>query len=280
MIGNVFENTPVLLPSDKSLQSVKFSSNDIIIVANSDLVRMNGVSVENITQSWVARVVEIRAKDKAHVYVLVQWLYWPNELPSGRQLYHSKYELVGSNHLDVIEATTVSCKWPVTAWAEDEDDYVLSNGDDSSSSQVRGLYGLFWRQTYNVYNHKLSTLRKYCLCQQYHNPDHPLIKCENPTCDLWLHGKCIIRCAIDQKHTEMLESDNDYRKRTDKIDGKGWGKLLYGNLISSSDQGPRQKFHTTIRDLRLHDKDFTADSNEQGFWHEQARCPNCDSLIP
>lgn len=57
---------------------------------------------------WVARILEIRAKDEHHVFARVYWMYWPDELPakvrdrkklvSGRQPYHGQSELVASNH--------------------------------------------------------------------------------------------------------------------------------------------------------------------------------------
>jgi hypothetical protein len=57
---------------------------------------------------WVARILEIRALDKEHVFARVFWMYWPEELPTGtmdgrkrvqgRQPYHGKDELIASNH--------------------------------------------------------------------------------------------------------------------------------------------------------------------------------------
>lgn len=57
---------------------------------------------------WVARILEIRARDEHHVFARVYWMYWPDELPAktrdrkrivqGRQPYHGQGELVASNH--------------------------------------------------------------------------------------------------------------------------------------------------------------------------------------
>lgn len=57
---------------------------------------------------WVARILEIRARDEHHVYARIFWMYWPDELPAGthygkkqvqgRQPYHGASELIASNH--------------------------------------------------------------------------------------------------------------------------------------------------------------------------------------
>ncbi|KKY14608.1 putative bah domain-containing protein [Phaeomoniella chlamydospora] len=57
---------------------------------------------------WVAQVLEVRASGPEHVYLRVFWLYWPDELPGGRKAYHGINEVVMSNHMDLIDAMTVS----------------------------------------------------------------------------------------------------------------------------------------------------------------------------
>lgn len=84
---------------------------------------------------WVARVLEIRALDEAHVYLRVYWLYWPEELPGGRQPYHGEKELIASNHMEIIDAMTVSGRAHVKHWLELDEDEELPD--------------LFWRQKYD-----------------------------------------------------------------------------------------------------------------------------------
>ena len=90
---------------------------------------------------WIARVLEVRASDPTHVYLRVFWMYWPEELPGGRKEYHGKEELIASNHMDIIDAMTVAGRAKVMQWSEKDDE------------DPKGLY---WRQTFNFVNQKLS----------------------------------------------------------------------------------------------------------------------------
>lgn len=97
----------------------------------------HGIDIPHMddTKFWVARVLEIRAVDEAHVYLRVYWLYWPEELPGGRQPYHGAKELVASNHMEIIDAMTVSGRASVKHWMELDDE--------------EGLPDLFWRQKFD-----------------------------------------------------------------------------------------------------------------------------------
>ena len=59
-------------------------------------------------QFWVGQVLEIRASDTHHVYLRIFWMYWPEDLPTGRLEYHGKHEIVASNHMEIVDAMTVS----------------------------------------------------------------------------------------------------------------------------------------------------------------------------
>ena len=101
--------------------------------------------------SWVAQVLEIRAQDASHVYLRVFWLYWPDELPMGRQPYHGSNELVASNFMMITDAMTVTDRAEVTHVQE-----------DFNEAPAEGLY---WRQSYDIMTKKLSVsniLRIYC----------------------------------------------------------------------------------------------------------------------
>jgi hypothetical protein len=63
----------------------------------------------------------VRAKDNQHVYLRLFWLYWPDELPSGRQPYHGANEFIMSNAMDIVDAMTVAGPAEVTHWDEQED---------------------------------------------------------------------------------------------------------------------------------------------------------------
>ena len=62
---------------------------------------------------WVAKVLEVRAKDNQHVYLRVFWLYWPDELPNGRQPYHGANEFIMSNAMDIVDAMTDQQRFPI-----------------------------------------------------------------------------------------------------------------------------------------------------------------------
>ncbi|EHK25558.1 uncharacterized protein TRIVIDRAFT_62230 [Trichoderma virens Gv29-8] len=56
---------------------------------------------------WIARILQVRASSPQHVYALIAWLYWPEELPrpraktsdtvnsiTGQRKYHGSHELI------------------------------------------------------------------------------------------------------------------------------------------------------------------------------------------
>lgn len=85
---------------------------------------------------WVAKVLEVRASDQQHVYLRVFWLYWPDELPGGRKDYHGQNEVLMSNHMDIIDAMTVSGGADVRMWHERDEDEDLGS--------------IFFRQFFNL----------------------------------------------------------------------------------------------------------------------------------
>ena len=95
---------------------VKYHVDDYVCVTNDTTIKhqsATGTSPEHqgppeVTDYWVARILEIRALDADNVFARVLWMYSPDELPpntlinedfvSGRQLYHGQHELIASNH--------------------------------------------------------------------------------------------------------------------------------------------------------------------------------------
>ena len=96
----------------------------------------------------MARVLEVRASDQQHVYLRVFWLYWPDELPRGRLPYHGRNEVLMSNHMDIVDAMTVSGAADIGQWHEKDED--------------EDLPSLFFRQFYNV------TQKNYLSVSAYH----------------------------------------------------------------------------------------------------------------
>lgn len=79
----------------------------------------------------------MRALDQEHVYVRVAWFNRPEDLPTGRQPYHGKNELIPSNEMDIIDAMAVNGRLEVIHWDEFDDDSAMMPEDQ-----------YFWRQTY------------------------------------------------------------------------------------------------------------------------------------
>lgn len=96
-------------------------------------------------EGWVAKVLEIKAGDEQHVYLRIFWMYRPEDLPGGRQPYHGRNELIASNDMQIIDATTVQGKASVRRWVEQDDENEVFDRDT-----------LFWRQTWDINKKKLS----------------------------------------------------------------------------------------------------------------------------
>lgn len=146
----------VFVNKDTGLSSVPSDLN------NDELVKWH------LDHSYVGRIQQIRAVQAAKtdkVYLMIFYLYWPEELPGGRASYHGKREVVLSNHAELIEAQTVSDFADIQFWDE---------GDES----VVPPRELYYRQTYNVAkaaDGRLSQLRKHCVCRKEHNPDKIMV---------------------------------------------------------------------------------------------------------
>lgn len=97
--------------------------------------------------NWIAKILEIRAHAPTHVFLRVYWAYRPEDLPEGRQPYHGKDELVVSNHMDIIEALTVTDSAEVSHWEDSPDESKWPKPDE-----------LFWRQSFDVTKGKKGIL--------------------------------------------------------------------------------------------------------------------------
>lgn len=117
-----------------------FGVGDYVYIYHGD--QLHGAKLDPaLTGNWVAQVLEIRAADSYHVYLRLFWMYWPDELPGGRDTYHGAYELIASNHMEIVDATTVTDKADVLQL------------EDDNPTPTRDLY---WRQTFDFLTHKLS----------------------------------------------------------------------------------------------------------------------------
>ena len=127
-----------------------FGVHDFVYVNNEDTEKENehddedgeDDEREDDRQSWVALVLEIRAKSTDHVYLRVFWMYRPRDLPQGRLHYHGQNELIASNHMDIIDALTITDGANVMHMKEEDEEATVD--------------GLYWRQKLNVVTGKLT----------------------------------------------------------------------------------------------------------------------------
>ncbi|KAH0535917.1 hypothetical protein FGG08_007176 [Glutinoglossum americanum] len=153
-----------------------------VFINHSNITQGTDLSETDLHNFWAAEVVEIRANDAQHVYLRIAWYYWPEELSGGRKYYHGSKELIASNHMEIIHATTVAGRASISRWQE----------NDGSEE----LDGFFWRQRLDVMTKKLTPVQEYCICGRAHNPDKMMIGCSNPSCRKWLHSECIVEQTL------------------------------------------------------------------------------------
>ena len=114
-----------------------------VLVNNSSISYGKDLTLEDEKSLWVAYVREVRSflgSEPTPTYSLVDWMYWPHQLPDGAEDYHGEQELVASTWQDIIDIETVSNTVDVTYWYE--------------------LYkvpeGRYWRQTFYFERKTLS----------------------------------------------------------------------------------------------------------------------------
>src|SRR5271169_4881802 len=107
----------------------------------------------------------------------VVWLYWPEDLPNamdglkmakGCRSYHGQYELIPSNHMDVIDVCTFAGIASVEQWVEE---------DDEASPK-----GLYWRQTFDVRRKRLSVSPATACSSHYRSFSHRGLDASNTLC--------------------------------------------------------------------------------------------------
>jgi hypothetical protein len=123
--------------------SESIATGDFILVSH-------GITEDPVFDSlsdWKAKVLEVRAIDKEHVYIRVSWLNRPEDLEGGRQDHHGKNELVPTNQMDVINAQAVNGTFELI-----HDDH--PKDDVRNNAPGRDKY--FWRQTFDFTTKSLS----------------------------------------------------------------------------------------------------------------------------
>ncbi|KAK5231037.1 hypothetical protein LTR72_000217 [Exophiala xenobiotica] len=173
---------------------------------------------------WVGLISDFRAESQDKVYVRVFWLYWPEELPMGRQPYHGKRELVLSNHVDLIEAQAIASHAEISQWDEN---------DDSNKTVLQELY---WRQTLDLKKlardpgRALSKLREFCICGGYDNPSLDMYQCHKVRCGTWNHEACLVK-AIEERAWEKFKKGALTHEVQEREESKGLAQKV-GETVS------------------------------------------------
>lgn len=179
---------------------------------------------------WVGLISEFRAASQERVYVRVFWLYWPDELPMGRQPYHGQHELVMSNHVDIIEAQSIASHAQISRWDEN---------DDSNKTVLQERY---WRQTYdltrmpNDARNALSKLRRFCICGGYDNPSLDMYQCHKVGCGMWNHEACLI-ADIEERAWQSFKTGTLTHQAGGSDETKSFTQKVadtVGNLVEKS----------------------------------------------
>nr|POE49429.1 chromatin remodeling protein shl [Quercus suber] len=140
----------------------------------------------NVLEQWKAQVLDVRALDPEHVYVRVAWLNRPEDLDAGRKSYHGKNELIPTNQIDIIDASSVNGRIQLVHWEENPEDQSRLEEDQ-----------FFWRQTFDyATTQTFSELKQICTDHAPENPDEMILQCSNPECRQWMHLKCVAEAAV------------------------------------------------------------------------------------
>ncbi|KAH8676833.1 hypothetical protein BGZ60DRAFT_267120 [Tricladium varicosporioides] len=252
------------------IQKETYKNNHFVFVRSEDTppaIRASGS--ENLKDFWVARILQVRAVDSQHVYALVSWMYWADELPQpkikspdqvtpsgGKRTYHGSHELIASNYMEVLDVLSFAGKADVVQWFEE---------DDNLHSK------LYWRQTFCRQSGELSKIREHCICKGHFNPEVPMYICDNPQCNVWLHKPCLVDDILFKTYKKETPNSTNGVSRANSTKGKGKSKP-YKNKFSADIEEERDGVPPMflIKDLR---------PGHEREWRERISCPSCDTEL-
>lgn len=252
------------------IQGEVYKNNHFVYVRGQDTPKG---AVERDKDFWVARILQVRAANPQHVYALVAWMYWPEELPpprtkasdtvnshSGQRKYHGSHELIASNYMEVLDVLSFAGKADVFQWDEEDDNL---------------QHKLYWRQTFCRETQELSAIREHCICGGHFNPEIAMEICDNPSCKVWLHEDCLIDDILTKTYQRLVKSGSEAEAGTNgtsKINGKkGKGRIWKGSFQAklNADDG-----HTTVSITDLRENHV-----EPRTWTERVSCLKCGAEL-
>ena len=213
----------------KSYKSITISDekvylNDIVYVAAGSQSQIPAIARSVDSQHddsaydgcWVAQILDIRAYSENSIFARVFWIYRADDLPKGRQPHHAAGEVFPSNHMDIIDATTINGLCSSLNKVVEDDFQKLSGGYEA----------LFWRQAIKFHSQRtvvLNTLRRICTCNLPANLDFGPVECNGKNgCHKWMHAECVeeeIRKRVQEQyevvdHIEAEDAGTPQRKLT------------------------------------------------------------------
>ncbi|KAK6533179.1 hypothetical protein TWF281_007331 [Arthrobotrys megalospora] len=226
-------------------------------------------------KEWIAKILEIKAIDPAHVYARIAWFYWPEDLPMGRQEYHGRNEAIESNHPGIIDALTVNGIADIKEWDED---------DENASFD-----GYYYRQQFDYISKQLTNPIRVCVCQGHYNPDTRIMHC--PGCKLWLHEECIIADAVKrhEKSSIISKLTDKPKPGPDVVRPAKKGKKVKGRYPSKKSVGGLgQTVAAVVFDgklrikegIRKGDNDSDSGLDPDTIIDEEIRCLKCGEILP
>ncbi|KAI9642318.1 hypothetical protein NHQ30_009120 [Ciborinia camelliae] len=256
------------------IQGETFKSNEIVYVKGKTEA---GTEPKDF---WVARILQVRAKNPQHVYALIAWMYWRDELPatakagdeasptSKQRKYHGNFELIASNYLDVVDVLTFAGKLDVEHFTEKIVD-----------GAVLDPKNFYWRQTFCRSTQRLSDLPVYCICNGHYNPDIREYEhiCDNGACQTLYHSKCLVEDALTKKYYEEYPQNGaepttngtktkDKKKKNGKPKQKIYSKTFQGEFVHEHDAPTMIK----VTDIR---------STPHTETLQRVVCPKCSTLF-
>lgn len=250
------------LDSFQALQhgDFKFAVGDVVFVlAGSETLLERETDTDEgaaFDNCWVAQIIEIRAVDQNDIFARIWWLHRPEELPSGRLRHHADGEVFPSNHMDLIEATSIQGKCQS-----------VKRLDEDRFDQVSGGYvGLFWRQVLVVggdtYNGTvMNSLITICTCNSPINPDWGPLACNGQEgCGRWLHAACIKDDVLKRVHQKIVSQT----EHSGPVSGQPPRTTFFGNVVdlvkrgTSSSSAGNVPQHESLQEMSLEEmaKDF------------------------
>lgn len=109
------------------------------------------------------------------------------------------------------------------------------------------------------------------MCREYYNPDKSMLACTNESCNIWLHGECLIDDILSKTYDRLLGSEDIEEstpsgtvKKGQKKPRKSIPKKKYDGIFSAE-----------LKELDGHPQVEITDLRDKKTWREDITCPKC-----